>query len=196
MHCQPHQPGLTPGWDPALLEALGWPSLGRAAQTDHRKGIWSLRFWSKIKICSKNQPTTLWRRRSKGLAQPDPYRPFQPKPFLILCLAHPTGHSGTGTPRTPTLCPWHRAVVTALLPQHRWQQHKGEKKGEKSQINKKKPICKYCKECMFSYMLLLSPFVSYQQTSCQLGEVPTYFFFPVKCFSMPERIKMNVNEVY
>jgi len=85
----------------------------------------------------------------------------------------------------------------AVLPQHKWHQHKRERrKKKKLQVNKKKPICKYCKECMFSYVLLLSPFVSYQQTSCQLGEVPTYFFFPVKCFSMPERIKMNVNEVY
>lgn len=73
----------------------------------------------------------------------------------------------------------------------------GAGEGEKRwQANRKKPICKYCKECMFSFVLLLSPFVSYQLTSCQLGEVPAYFFFPVKCFSMPERIKMNVNEVY
>lgn len=29
-------------------------------------------------------------------------------------------------------CPWHRAVVVALLPQHEWHQHKGEKEREKN----------------------------------------------------------------
>lgn len=181
--------GLTPNWDPlrpSLLDPLDQPSLGRAAQF----GEWGLKLWNKIKIWSRNQPITLWMRR-RGLERADPSNPNH-------CSSAPRPPHGSLWHRdiqasSPWGCPWHRA----------WSWHcfhsstKAEKKGEKKpQVNKKKPICKYCKECVFSYVLLLSPFVSYQQTSCQLGEVPAYFFFPVKCFSMPERIKMNVNEVY
>lgn len=90
----------------------------------------------------------------------------------------------------------HLGVLMAQRHGHGCAPAQKRRGGKSLQVNKKKPICKYCKECMFSYVLLLNPFVSYQQTSCQLGEVPTYFFFPVKCFSMPERIRMNVNEVY
>lgn len=112
-----------------------------------------------------------------------------PTPRLRLAQGH-AGHERLGMPVAPG-CGRGTAPTARVAPAQR-----RKRKGKKSRVNKKKPICKYCKECMFSYVLLLSPFVSYQQTSCQLGEVPTYFFFPVKCFSMPERIKMNVNEVY
>lgn len=159
------------------------PSLGGAAA---QFGEWSLKLWNKIKICSRNQPTTL-RRRRRGLERADPSIPnhsqFCSSPTPVpLAQGHP-GQQPLGVPRAWS---WHCFHST-----------KEEKKGEKKpQVNKKEPICKYCKECVFSYVLLLSPLVSYQQTSCQLGEVPAYSFFPVKCFSMPERIKMNVNEVY
>lgn len=161
-------------------------------------------YGARVKNRGKNRPTALWRRRSRlpargrGWNNPIPAGPSTqtipwscdpPAPRLRLAQGH-AGHERLGMPVAPG-CGRGTAPTARVAPAQR-----RKRKGKKSRVNKKKPICKYCKECMFSYVLLLSPFVSYQQTSCQLGEVPTYFFFPVKCFSMPERIKMNVNEVY